>query len=347
MPSDSAALTSWLTREMGAKCVSVLRQARLAGGAIQGNFALDIDVDGGAWHGQHALVLRADAASSVAASLTRAQEFAVLRSVHAAGVLAPEALFLCTDRSVIGSDFFVMRRIAGIASGRELARNDTLVPDRGALAHELGANLARIHALAPPREGLATLAAPAADPAQAAIAQYRDWLDAMDEAHPALEWGLRWCELHAPMPAASTFVHRDYRTGNYLVDAGHLAAVLDWEFAGFGDPREDLGWFTAGCWRFGVAAREAGGVGPLASFLAGYASITGRAITREELHYWQVLAHLRWAVIALQQARRHLALGERSLELALTGRLVPELEHALLRLVDTAANPIGVTVPVA
>jgi aminoglycoside phosphotransferase (APT) family kinase protein len=123
--------------------------------------------------------------------------------------------------------------------------------------------------------------------------------------------------------------------------------VLDWEFAGFGDPREDLGWFTAGCWRFGAAAREAGGVGPLASFLAGYASIAGRAITHGELHYWQVLAHLRWAVIALQQARRHLVLGEHSLELALTGRLVPELEHALLRLTDAAVDRAGATAPVA
>ncbi len=39
------------------------------------------------------------------------------------------------------------------------------------------------------------------------------------------------------------------------------------------------------------------------------------------------MAHLRWAVIALQQAQRHTAGGERSLELALTGRIVHELEY--------------------
>ncbi|MNF12669.1 hypothetical protein D3C80_2142390 [compost metagenome] len=44
------------------------------------------------------------------------------------------------------------------------------------------------------------------------------------------------------------------------------------------------------------------------------------------------MAHLRWAVIALQQAERHLSGQQRSLELALTGRLVPELEYEILAL---------------
>ena len=47
---------------------------------------------------------------------------------------------------------------------------------------------------------------------------------------------------------------------------------------------------------------------------------------------WQVLAQLRWAVIALQQAERFLSGRERSIELALTGRLLPELELEILAL---------------
>ena len=54
------------------------------------------------------------------------------------------------------------------------------------------------------------------------------------------------------------------------------------------------------------------------------------------MHYWEVAAHVRWAVIALQQAARHLSGEERSLELALTGRLVPELELEILNLIDAA-----------
>jgi hypothetical protein len=50
------------------------------------------------------------------------------------------------------------------------------------------------------------------------------------------------------------------------------------------------------------------------------------------------MAHLRWAVIALQQGRRMTAGGETSLELALTGRLYPPaLELAVLDATAPAA----------
>ena len=42
------------------------------------------------------------------------------------------------------------------------------------------------------------------------------------------------------------------------------------------------------------------------------------------------MAHIRWAVIAADQAMRHISGEERSLELALTGHIVPELEWEIL-----------------
>jgi len=335
---ETRAIAAWLAREMRATGVRIGGYQRLSGGAIQGNFGLDVEVFGGPHAGRHALVLRTDAPSLVAASNSRSQEFAALRAAHAAGVLAPEPLFLCLDRSVIGREFFVMRRIAGFGAGHRMVRDSALVPDGPALARELGANLARIHAIRPPQPGLEVLGPPPPDPARAVIARCRGHLDAMNESHPTLEWGLRWCEIHAPAPSDITLVHRDYRTGNYLVEGGHLTGALDWEFAGWGDPREDLGWLTARCWRFGAVDLEAGGIAPVEPFLEGYESVAHRTITRDELDYWQVIAHLRWAVIALQQARRHLQGGETSLELALTGRIVHELECEIMHLTRPRAR---------
>jgi len=334
----AAALATWLRAQTSADHVAVLRCERLRGGAVQDNWRLDVAIAGGPWHGEHAFVLRTDALSRVSASLTRAHEFDVLRVAHAAGVITPAPRFLCTDHTVLGRDFFVMDRLPGVAAGHRLTREPALVPDPPALAHALGANLARIHALRPPIASLAALPAPPRNPALDAIAAYRAWLDALDDAHPALEWGLRWCELRAPATFDVTLVHRDYRTGNYLVADGRLAGVLDWEFAGFGDPREDLGWFTARCWRFAAPEREAGGIAALAPFVDGYESVAGWRISRADLDYWQVMAHLRWAIIALQQAQRHRAGGERSLELALTGRIVHELEYEALRLLAQIAR---------
>lgn len=234
-----------------------------------------------------------------------------------------------------------MRRVPGVTAGHRLSKDDRLVPDRPALACELGENLARLHAVRPPAATLAFLGEPAPDHARATIAGYRRDLDALGavrgEAWPALEWGLAWCARHAPPPLPACLLHRDYRTGNYLVHDGRLAAVLDWEFAGWGDPREDLGWMLARCWRFARPEREAGGVGQADDFLAGYAAGGGRLTSREETLYWQVMAHLRWAVIALQQAERHRSGSQRSLELALTAHIVPELELEILDLTERRA----------
>ncbi len=133
----------------------------------------------------------------------------------------------------------------------------------------------------------------------------------------------------------AVLVHRDYRTGNFLVDQGELTAVLDWEFAGWGDPREDIGWFTARCWRFAAPHRGAGGIAALDEFLEAYRAASGLSLSAADLTYWQLLAHLRWGVIALQQVQRHVSGRERSLELALTGRLLPEIEQEALLLTES------------
>jgi aminoglycoside phosphotransferase (APT) family kinase protein len=111
-----------------------------------------------------------------------------------------------------------------------------------------------------------------------------------------------------------------------MVSARGVAAVLDWEFAGWGDPHQDLGWFCAKCWRFGNTAQEAGGIGPREAFYAGYEAEAGVRVDRARMPWWELAATLRWAVIAADQAARHLSGRERSLELALTGHIVPELE---------------------
>jgi aminoglycoside phosphotransferase (APT) family kinase protein len=318
----------------GAGRAEVLAWERLPGGAIQENTGVEAQLFGGALAGRHRWVVRTDARSAVAASRTRAEEFALLHAAHAAGTRAPRPLWLCDDGR--GPAFFVMERVPGVATGHRLAKDDALVPDRARLARELGENLARIHAISAGTPSLAFLGEPPPEPAMERIAAYRRDLDLLREhgagAWPVLEWALAWGERHAPSPARATLVHRDYRTGNYLVDGGRLAAILDWEFAGWGDPLEDLGWFLAGCWRFGRPDREAGGIGRADDFLAGYAAVSGRAVDPAETHFWQVIAHVRWAVIALDQAERHASGREPSLELALTAHIVPELEWAILSL---------------
>ena len=280
-------------------------------------------------------VLRTDAPSGVSTSHSRPQEFALLKAAHAAGVTVPEPLFLCTDRSVFGKPFYVMARIAGRAEGHILVRDKAVLAAGDALVERLGRELARIHAIRPPRRDLDFLALPAGAPALWRIATYRRYLDEMPDPNPALEYALRWLERHAPESREITLCHSDFRTGNIMIDDTRVAGILDWEFASWSDPMEDVAWFCARCWRFGAWAREAGGIGSRAAFYCGYEAESGRMIERAVIPYWEVMAAVRWAVIALQQGERHLTGGEESLELALTGLRAPEME--LDALLDIAA----------
>ncbi len=331
-------LAAFLAAAAGATSVAIREMRRMPGGAIQDNWLVDAEAEGGPFAGALELVVRADPDAVPAVSHDRSEEFQILRAAHRAGVTVPEPLWLCDDAGVLGRPFFVMRRIPGVAAGHRIVKDERLGGDRATLAFRLGGELARIHSIRPPRPDLPFLVPPAGPPALSAIADYRRFLDAHGDARPVLELGLAWLERHAPPRGLIVLCHRDFRTGNYLVDERGITGILDWEFAAFGDPLEDIGWFCARCWRFGATDREAGGIGSRADFLGGYRAAGGAPVDPGRVRYWEVMAHMRWAVIALQQAERHLSGEQASLELALTGHIVPELELALLDMTEEAAD---------
>jgi aminoglycoside phosphotransferase (APT) family kinase protein len=332
---SAAALARWLARASGAAGVEIGDLRLLPDGAVQENWRLEARFAGGALAGEQLLVLRRDAASALGMGLGRADEFAVLRAVHAAGIGVPEPLLLCEDRAVIGRPFFVMRFVAGEAHPGRIV-SGALGGDRGRLVARLAQELARLQTLTPAAAGLAVLGLPPADPARAALEACAAVLAADGAPHPVAEWGIRWLERHLPAPASPVLCHGDFRTGNFLADGAGLTALLDWEFAHWGDAHEDLAWFCLGCWRFGAYAREAGGIAGRAAFYRAYEAASGRTVDAARARWWEVLAALRWLVIALRQRDRCLVAGERSLDLALSGKRPAECEFEILALTGAA-----------
>ncbi len=322
----------WLAARTGDAALRIASTRKLSGGAIQQNWALEVETGGAVQH----WVLRTDSAAVLAVSLPRTAEYALLKAAFEAGVKVPEPLFLCDDSGVTGAPFFVMRRVFGTALGPRVVKDGTLGGGRAKLAESLGRELAKIHRIRPPRGDLAFLGDPPADAALAAIATMRARLDAGGTPRPVTEWGLRFLERDAPAPVPAVLVHNDFRTGNLMLDASGVTGVLDWEFAAWGDGHADLGWLCANCWRFGNVAMEAGGLGPRADFYTGYAAESGAAVDEARVRWWELMAHIRWAVIAADQAQRHISGEDRSLELALTGHIVPELEWEILRMTGVA-----------
>ena len=325
-----AKLEPWLAAVAEAQSVSVLDMEKLSGGAIQENWAVNAGFSSGPFSGLQELVVRADALASVSTSHSRLQEFALLQQVFKAGVCVPEPLWSCGDTDVLGRSFFVMRRVGGVAAGFKVTKDLSLGGDRQQLLVRLGRELARIHTVTPSNDLLSFLKVPDGLPAERDIAQYRTYLDEFHSPRPLLEWGLSWLERNIPQSKYLVLTHQDFRTGNYMVDTEGVTGILDWEFAAWSDPMSDIGWFCAKCWRFGANDKEAGGIGDRETFYRAYEVESGRTVDANAVRFWEIMAHIRWAVIAVQQGNRFVVDGEENLEAALTAYVLPELEYEVM-----------------
>jgi aminoglycoside phosphotransferase (APT) family kinase protein len=293
----------------------VERAVLLAGGASKEAWAVDSG-------GRELLIRRAAGGVIHQATLTLEHEFEVLRAAHEAGVKVPEPIAYLGE--VEGREAFVMERVHGETIGRRIVKQ----PPPG-LDVQLAEELTKIHAIAPER-------LPFLEQGDA-IARFYDELDSVGEPHPAVELGLHWVKERLPDDREQVVVHGDWRLGNVAVDEHGLVAVLDWEFAHLADPVEDLAWPLVRAWRFGADDLRLGGIAPPERYLERYAELTGREVSPDELLVWEVFGNVKWAIGCLTQSRRHLNGQERSVELAVLGRLAAEMEYELLDLIEHAA----------
>ena len=295
---------------------AVTRTTQLAGGASKEAWAVHTA------DGRELLLRRAGGGVIHLDTMSLRQEFDVLVAARDAGVKVPEPIAYLGD--VDGREAFVMELVHGETIGRRIVK----APPQG-LDLELAEELAKIHSIAP----AALPFLPGHDLWQRLYAE----LDSVDEPHPAIELGIAWCRERLPLERPRVVTHGDFRIGNMMVGEDGLVAVLDWEFAHLSDPAEDLAWPLVRAWRFGNDARRLGGIGEVEPYLDRYAELTGVVIPPAELLAWEVLGNCKWAIGALTQARRHLRGEERSVELAILGRLAAEMEYEALDLIARAA----------
>jgi aminoglycoside phosphotransferase (APT) family kinase protein len=289
----------------------------LAGGASKEAWAVDAG-------GERLLVRRAAVGVIHKHTLSLADEFAVLEAAHEAGVKAPRPIAYIPDLD--GREAFVMERLDGETIGRRIVRMDDLPPE---LPTQLANELAKIHAI--PRTRLAFLQ-------EANLERMVDEFDEVGEARPAIELGLWWLREHRPPPREPVIVHGDYRIGNVVVRPHEgLVGVLDWEFAHVDEPVRDLAFALVRAWRFGVPDKRLGGIGDVEPYLERYNELTGLDVRPEELDYWELAGNVGWAIGCLTQMQRHLSGLDRSVELAVLGRLGAEVEYEICQLLEKVA----------
>ncbi len=251
------------------------------------------------------------------------------------GVAVPHIHLVRTDGDLVGGPFMVSEFVPGETVPRRVLR---LVEERGIgelVATQLGATLARLHAIDP---GAVTVPVRRREfegpPAVAALAGLRASVDELPQRRPAMELGMKWLQRHLPDPPdRETIVHSDTRNGNLIIGDDGLRAVLDWEGTlASGDPMQDLAWPALRMWRFRNDTKEIGGFAGREPFIAGYQAAGGH-FDAGRFEWWKVEGTLRWAVGLAGQTMGFLEGRVPSIVMAASGRRVPELEWDLLMLI--------------
>lgn len=240
----------------------------------------------------------------------------VLRKADAAGVPVPALVgqFEIDDRQVI-----VSRHVAGDTVPRRIMR-ELDEESREALIRDVGSAAAALHTRCarPQRLDEGDL-----------LTTYIERLHASGWSRPVLEAAATMLERTRPPTAEPAVVHGDLRFGNWIVEDGRLAAIVDWELARWGDPIADLAWMTLSPWRFGGPG-EVAGLASTDTLFAAYRNGGGAVPDGDVFSWHRAVGLFVWAVMCIGQCEAHRSGARRSHELAVIGRRVTENEMELI-----------------
>jgi aminoglycoside phosphotransferase (APT) family kinase protein len=317
-------LTEVLRTAVGATDAQVRDLRRLTGGASRETWSFDLHHDGAT---DELILRRAPMGASVnkASGELMLLEATAIREAARVGVPEPEIFAAESDVGVLGAPFIVMRRVAGETIARRILRDEKFTAARSRIAAQCGAILGALHTMDP----AVVSKAPDID----ALTVLRTMFEDTKVVSPTLELAFRWLTQNRPASERKVVVHGDFRLGNLIIDEQGVAAVLDWELVHLGDPMEDLGWLCTRAWRFG-GPEPVAGVGPYEELFTAYEKASGIAVDPAVVQWWELYGTVKWGVICVVQANRHLSGSERSVELAAIGRRLCEQEYDALHLLE-------------
>jgi aminoglycoside phosphotransferase (APT) family kinase protein len=257
-------------------------------------------------------------------------QFETLRLVRElTSVPVPQVRWLEEDPALLGTQFFLMDRVAGSAAPDNppytFGANwvaDATAEQRRTMEHSVIDVLAELHDIAAAEERFGFLFTPtemAAGPTPlhrkfARTRAWYDWTVASGVRSPLVERGFAWLEEHWPQdPGPAVLSWGDSRVGNVLFRDFVPVAVLDWEMAAVCPREVDLGWLIYAHYIFQDMATGYGmpGVPDLLcrdEVAAYYESRTGH--TPRELDFYTAYAALQYAIVFLRTGSRSVHFGE-------------------------------------
>lgn len=234
---DVRAVDDWLKRSLS-NLQGAPRVTQYPGGASNWTYRLE-------YENQDLILRRPPAGTKAKSAHDMGREFQVQQALRPVFPYVPEMLVYCGDRSVIGTEFYLMRRIPGFIPRARMAGGFPVDPQTARrLCLSLIDRLVELHRVDVKRAGLENLGK---GPGYARR-QIEGWSARYRKARtwnaPRFQKVIVWLERQIPEDSGQCVIHNDFRLDNVVLDPADLTrvvGVLDWEMATLGDPLMDLG----------------------------------------------------------------------------------------------------------
>jgi len=237
---DVEAMAAWLREHAEAFRSDVLgtpEVEQFPGGASNLTYLLR-------YPGRDLILRRPPAGAKAKSAHDMGREYLIQRALAPVYPYVARMVGLCTDESVIGSEFYVMERLDGTILRKDLPF-ELSAREASTLCEHAWEALVRLHSV--DVSGVPELAALGRGDGYVAR-QVAGWTDRLARAatDDLGDWSdiARWLEERRPADVGQCLIHNDWRFDNLVLDPGaglRVTGVLDWEMATVGDPLMDVG----------------------------------------------------------------------------------------------------------
>lgn len=157
----------------------------------------------------------------------------------------PEMLAFCEDESIIGAEFYVMKRINGIIPRANLPKFLQLNEEEvRQLCTNVIDQMIDLHQIDIKSTGLDALGKGEGYVKRQIDGWSKRFIQARTENVENFETVMLWLQDNLPSKEYISLIHNDFRMDNVILDPENpleIIGVLDWEMATIGDPLMDLG----------------------------------------------------------------------------------------------------------